>query len=187
MPGMFQGSSGSQSGQPAKVIFGSKPSAPTISSITSLNQGATVNITAPSNLGNRSLLKYVVQFSDGSLPSDGNAGSPSTSHGITGLVNGTSYSFVVYAVNEFGMSQPSAPVSVVPAAPYIPKGCEGTWVGAPGTCFNNGYNYGFGNMLPNTYFGTVSCSDGMWTMSKAKSMPDGSTSDFSVTQNYAPC
>lgn len=170
------------------VVYGTKPSAPSISSIDALNGGASINITPPSNLGNRPILRYVVKYADGSsVTTDGNAGSNSTTHGITGLANGSTYSFVVYAVNEFGLSDASAPVSVTPVAPYVPKGCEGTAVGAPGVCYSSGYNYPYGTMQPNTYFGSVSCNDGTWTIERAHLNGAGIVDSSTVNQTYAPC
>ena len=74
---------------------------------------ATVSFTSPSDVGGAAITGYRVQSNDG-IGASGSA-SPVT---VTGLSNGTSYTFNVWAINPFGWSSPSdASGSVSPAAP----------------------------------------------------------------------
>lgn len=77
------------------------------------NTQATVSFTAPSDVGGSAITGYRAQSNDG-IGASGSA-SPIT---ITGLTNGTSYTFNVWAINAFGYSAPSdASGGVTPAAP----------------------------------------------------------------------
>ena len=72
---------------------------------------ATVSFTAPSDVGGAAITGYRVQSNDG-IGASGSS-SPIT---VTGLTNGTSYTFNVWAINPFGWSSPSdASGSVSPA------------------------------------------------------------------------
>jgi hypothetical protein len=83
------------------------------------NAQATVSFTAPGS-GGSAITGYVVT----SIPAGGidvNAGSIATTHTVTGLTNGTSYTFTVRATNGIGTGPPSAPSnSVIPFAPAFP-------------------------------------------------------------------
>ena len=63
---------------------------------------ATVSFTAPTDVGGAAVTNYRVQSNDG-IGASGSA-SPVT---VTGLSNGTSYTFNVWAINPFGWSSPS--------------------------------------------------------------------------------
>lgn len=159
MPGMFTNVDLMSSGP---VVPGSKPGKPTIS-VAALNSGATVTIT-PGSTGNRDT-KYVVKQSNGSAVTDVNANTSATTHGVTGLSNGTTYSLVVVAYNEFGYSVASDPVNVTPAVPYVPKMCYGNFSSVfPGTgsnyigCWPDGGTCWAPNGTPYAY-----CSDGHWS------------------------
>jgi len=70
-----------------------------------------VAFTAPSDVGGAAVTGYRVQDSTGAFGASGSA-SPVT---VTGLTNGTSYTFNVWAINPFGWSSPSdASGSVTP-------------------------------------------------------------------------
>ncbi|MDB2405816.1 fibronectin type III domain-containing protein [Alphaproteobacteria bacterium] len=76
---------------------------------------ATVSFTAPSDVGGAAITGYRVQSNDG-IGASGSA-SPVT---VTGLTNGTSYTFNVWAINPFGWSSPSdASDSVSPVANMV--------------------------------------------------------------------
>ena len=88
------------------------PLPPTIGSATAGNQQATVSFTPPPPRGS-AITSYTVTSSPGGLTASGVA-SPIT---ITGLSNGTSYTFTVTATNAIGTGAPSdASNSITPAA-----------------------------------------------------------------------
>jgi hypothetical protein len=104
------------------------PGAPTGVSATAGNAQASVSFTAPSSNGGSAITGYTVTSSPGGVTATGTA-SPIT---ITGMVNGTAYTFTVKATNAVGSSAASsASNSVTPAAvtgntvdvrSYIPAG-----------------------------------------------------------------
>ena len=88
------------------------PDAPTGVSGTAGNTQVTVSFTPPTDVGGANVTGYRVQSNDG-IGASGSS-SPVT---VTGLTNGTSYTFNVWAINPFGWSSPSdASGSVSPAA-----------------------------------------------------------------------
>jgi len=88
------------------------PDSPTSVSVTGGDGQATVSFTAPSDVGGSAITGYVATSNDGI----GAAGSSSPIT-VTGLTNGTSYTFNVWAINSFGYSAPSsASESVSPIA-----------------------------------------------------------------------
>jgi Tol biopolymer transport system component len=89
------------------------PGAPTAVTAVPGNAEATVQFTPPEDDG-AAITSYTVTASPGGATATG-AGSPIT---VTGLTNGTSYTFTVTATNANGTSGSSAPSSsVVPAGP----------------------------------------------------------------------
>jgi chitodextrinase len=96
------------------------PDAPTIGAATAGNALATVNFTPPTSNGGSSITGYMVTSSPGAKTATGSA-SPIT---ITGLTNGTAYTFTVTATNAAGNSSPSSASNsvtpfTVPGAPTI--------------------------------------------------------------------
>ena len=88
------------------------PDSPTGVSATAGEAKATISFTAPSDVGGSAITGYRAQSNDGI----GASGSSSPIE-VTGLTNGTSYTFSVWAINAFGYSAPSdASGSVSPAA-----------------------------------------------------------------------
>jgi len=85
---------------------------------------ASISFTSPSDQGGADITGYRVQSNDG-IGASGSS-SPIT---VTGLTNGTSYTFNVWAINPFGWSSPSdASGSVIPALPeraFIAGGYSG--------------------------------------------------------------
>ena len=90
------------------------PNAPTIGTATGGDAQASVTFTAPSNVGGSAITQYTAASTPGHLFAQGSA-SPLT---VTGLTNGTAYTFAVWALNTYGPSPYSAASgSVTPAAP----------------------------------------------------------------------
>ena len=98
------------------------PNAPTSLSGTAGNGQVSLSWTAPASNGGAAITDYAVQYSSNSGStwatfSDG--ASTATSATVTGLTNGTAYTFRVAAVNSVGTgAYSSASASVTPAAPF---------------------------------------------------------------------
>lgn len=92
---------------------GTQPGAPSISSVNAGNGQVTVNFNAPSYLGKPTGTSYTVTATPGGATATG-SGSPLT---VSGLSNGTTYSFVVTLSNGVATSLPSGSSSGTPVAP----------------------------------------------------------------------
>lgn len=101
--------------------FGASPSAtvpgaPTSATATAASRQATISFSPPASDGGSSITSYTVTSTPGGLTASGLA-SPIT---VTGLINGTSYSFTVHATNAVGSGSESVPSnSVTPTGPTI--------------------------------------------------------------------
>ena len=104
------------------------PGAPTIGAATAGDAQASVAFTAPANNGGSPITGYTVTSSPGGFTASG-AASPIT---VTGLTNGTSYTFTVTATNTAGTGSPSAASNAV-----TPRGGQTISFSNPGT-----QNYG---------------------------------------------
>jgi hypothetical protein len=92
------------------------PNAPTIGIATGSNAQATVSFTAPTNTGGSAIIGYsVISIPAGGV--DSSAGSTTLTHTITGLSNGTSYTFTVHATNAIGNSVESGASNSVTPVP----------------------------------------------------------------------
>jgi len=101
------------------VISTTKPSPPTIGTASRGNAEATVTFSAPLFNGGSVITGYTVTSSDGTKTASGD-GSPIV---VTGLANGTAYTFTVTASNANGTGPASAPSnSVTPGSPDAPTG-----------------------------------------------------------------
>ena len=94
------------------------PGAPTAVVAVAGNASAAVSWTAPSSNGGSAITGYTVTSSPGGLTSTVGAGSTSTT--VSGLTNGTAYTFTVTATNSVGTSPAGTSKSVTPAAPAPP-------------------------------------------------------------------
>ena len=108
---------GNQSGSSNSVTPMTVPGAPTMGSVTSGNTTVTVNWTAPASNGGSPITSYVVTPYIGGLAQIAQSFSSSATSGmVTGLTNGTSYTFTVAAINSVGESnQSGSSSSVIPA------------------------------------------------------------------------
>lgn len=109
------------------------PDAPTIGTATAGNLSASVTFTAPSNVGGGAITGYTVISSPGGITGTGSS-SPIT---VSGLTNGTAYTFTVVATNIYGTSVASAASnSATPAIPLIYLSTSQTYTfSSTGTCF----------------------------------------------------
>jgi uncharacterized protein YccT (UPF0319 family) len=92
------------------------PGAPTAVAAVGGNSQAVVSFTAPASDGHAAITSYRVTASPGGITASG-AGSPLT---VTGLANGTSYTFTVTATNAAGTSAASSASTAVTLAPIAP-------------------------------------------------------------------
>jgi cellulose 1,4-beta-cellobiosidase len=102
------------------------PQPPTIVSATPGNGSVTVKWAAPASDGGSPITGYKLTSSDGKTCTT--TGYTTLACQISGLTNGTSYTFTVQAINAFGTSAASAPsAAVTPAAsPGAPTGVTAT-------------------------------------------------------------
>jgi hypothetical protein len=80
------------------------PNAPTIGTATGGNASASVAFTAPSNVGGSAISLYGAR----STPENITATAAASPISVTGLTNGTAYTFAVWAINTYGPSAFSA-------------------------------------------------------------------------------
>lgn len=112
------------------------PGAPLIGGAVGGDRQATVTFSAPSDDGGSAITGYTV-VSNPAGGTDTHANSTALSHVVTGLSNGTAYTFTVTAVNALGTGLPSAPSnSVTPAAAPIATTGVATAITATGATLN---------------------------------------------------
>ena len=115
-------STASSSVTPVAPVILTAPDAPTISAVTAGNAQVTVDVVAPTNDGGSAITQYTVT----SAPDNITLTSTSSPVIVTGLTNGTAYTFTATATNAIGTSLPSAASSS--ATPVVPGGM----ISAPG-------------------------------------------------------
>lgn len=105
------------------------PGAPTAATAVAGNASATVSWTPPGNTGGSPITAYRVTASPGgaTCATPANASPMPASCVVSGLANGTAYTFTVAASNAAGTGPVSAPTAAVtPAAPAVGVTCTGT-------------------------------------------------------------
>lgn len=102
------------------------PGAPTVLTATRGDREVVLTWTAPASTGGSAITDYVVQFkltSAGTWSTFADGTSATTGTTVTGLTNGSAYSFQVSAVNVAGTGTASGSASATPlAAPAAPSG-----------------------------------------------------------------
>lgn len=133
------------------------PNAPTSVTGTAGDQQVSVAFTAPANIGGSAISSYVALSNPGNFSATGGS-SPVT---VTGLTNGTAYTFQVTALNSYGPSPiSSASASVTPAVPgylasYNPSASSGWFTEDAGTdSSGNLYVFGYSSSFVAKYNST---------------------------------
>jgi hypothetical protein len=115
--GIADPSTAMQAGDTWTQLPATAPNAPTIGTATGGSASATVAFTAPTWNGGATITGYTATSTPGSITGTGSS-SPIS---VTGLTNGTAYTFTVHATNSVGNSAESAASnSVTPAAATVP-------------------------------------------------------------------
>ena len=93
------------------------PSAPTITSITPVNGGVTVNFTAPTSNGGAAITNYEYSTDGGTTWVAASPLVTTSPLSISGLTNGTTYSIRIRGVNSIGGGAQSNAVNGIPTTP----------------------------------------------------------------------
>jgi hypothetical protein len=125
------GSASAASAASAAVTPATAPGAPTGVTATAGNGHATVSWTAPSSNGGTAITAYSVTSSPGGIIA---STSGAMTVAVTGLTNGTAYTFTLMATNAAGTG-PASPASnsVTPVATCPVAGATDIWTGSAGT------------------------------------------------------
>jgi Bacterial Ig-like domain/Fibronectin type III domain len=111
------------------------PGAPAITSATAGNASVTLRWTPPASDGGAAIVGYSVRAYTAASPTTAVRTvvvGPVTTTAVTGLTNGTAYTFDIRAINDVGTSGPSArSASVTPVAPVVVTAPGAPTIGAP--------------------------------------------------------
>ena len=109
------------SGHALSVGLETVPGAPTIGAVTGGSGQASLSWTAPTSNGGSAITGYVVTPYIGATPQAAHTfNSTATTETVTGLTNGTTYTFKVAAKNAIGTGAQSATSNTITPAPYAP-------------------------------------------------------------------
>ena len=149
------------------------PNAPTIGTATGANASASVTFTAPADVGGGAITGYSVVSTPSGIIGTG-ASSPVT---VSGLSNGTAYTFTVFATNAYGPSPLSAASnSATPAM-------------QPGDAYGGGFFAGqigvSGVATHNLVVGPLSTAQSTLAWKNALTATTGADSDIDGPQNTA--
>jgi hypothetical protein len=113
--------SGPESSASTSVTPATLPDAPTIGAVTGGNGAITVNWSAPGNTGGDPVTGYVITpYLNGVAQTPVSSTGTGTADTVTGLTNGTAYTFTVEAVTAFGTGAESAQsTTVTPSSPPV--------------------------------------------------------------------
>lgn len=137
---------------PSNPVTIGVPAAPTIGTATAANSKATISFTPPTFDGGHTITGFTVTANPGGRTASGTA-SPIT---VSGLTNGTAYTFTVIATNDVGASVPSAPSnSVTPTGSTLAEAINNpTW-----TISTGGQDAWYGQTVI-THDGSLAASSG---------------------------
>lgn len=137
------------------------PNAPTIGTATEGNTSASVTFTPPANVGGSAISAYYAVSNPGQVTGTG-ASSPVS---VTGLTNGTAYTFSVWALNTYGPGPFSAASNSV--TPYTPLAGDIGLFAAGNPDTGNSISYitisstgnatDFGDLSSTDFFGGAAC------------------------------
>jgi hypothetical protein len=151
------------------------PNAPTIGTATGANASASVTFTAPADVGGGAITGYSVVSTPSGIIGTG-ASSPVT---VSGLTNGTAYTFKVWAINAYGPSPLSAASnSVTPAVAIGDAYQGGFYAGQISTAGNSIADY-------NLVIGPVASAQSTLQWKNAQTATPGADSVINGPQNTA--
>ena len=128
------------------------PDAPTAVSATPASASALVNWTAPGNNGGSPISGYTVTpFTGGQAQTPVQVSANKTSATVSGLTNGTAYTFKVTATNSVGSTDSNASASVIPADTLFDFSTPATVDSGDGNSNNLGVS--FSSTVPGTVTG----------------------------------